>query len=248
MTIRLTLAGALSVAALGLCGCASRPEPSGDISIMMTPDGSFVALDSSGTPSSDPATQLLAQVMNQMAADEAEAGSAAPLSESEVLRPEPGGHLTHIQSGAICAASIAGIDRTLTRIYAPDGTDVGCSYDGGSVAVTLYVYMRKSTIQDELEEALSAMRDRQPVSTDTAYAMEIPGVLSHTLAYERADGTAYRTSVLVTEAGGWKLKVRVTSPTSRAADMEYRAGIALMGQRDRLATGPHPPMPPANPT
>jgi len=238
-------AAASAVALLGVIlapGCASAPEESDDINITVMPDGSIVALDSRGKPSRDPQAQMLAALLNGMTIEEDEAPVALP--EDQIWRQEPGGHLTHLQSGAVCAESVAGIKRTGTHLFSPDGTDVSCQYDGNTTAVTLYFYQRESTREDEIAEAASAMHDRQPVSQVVPFKMTSPAFASYTLAYKRADGMAYRTSALVADVAGWKLKVRLTTPASAATDIENRVVIALIGLRDRLATAPTTRLPP----
>lgn len=227
-------------------GCASAPERSDEINLSLMPDGSFVALDSKGNPSKDPQAQMMAALLSGLPIEEDEAPVALP--EDQIWRQEPGGHLVHLQSGAVCAESVAGIKRTGTHLFSPDGTDVSCQYDGNTSAITLYFYQRESTLEDEIAEAASAMHDRQPVSQVVPFKMTSPAFASYTLAYKRADGLAYRSSALVADVSGWKLKVRLTTPASAAPDMEYRVAVALIGIRDRLATAPAATLPPSNPT
>src|SRR5690606_17152775 len=109
-------------------------------------------------------------------------------------------------------------ERNATQIYVPDGTNVGCNYSraAADAAMTFYAYQSDVVLQADVDNAFASMRQRVPVSKEVAFS-ELPGAnwyLARALSYEEADGQAMRTSVLIGESAGWRLKIRLTCPAA----------------------------------
>jgi hypothetical protein len=169
-----------------------------------------------------------------------------PLSEAEIWRVDPDDNITHIQSGATCPGLWGGLKRDRLTIFRPDGMDVGCNYVGidNATAMTLYVFTSAhGGLDSEMKVAIDSMRARQPVAKETPFynPSSNGGYKTYTLAYANADGTPMRTSLLLGQVnGGWLLKIRLTCRESDARKAEEVAGLAMMGQADRLRTRPVP--------
>lgn len=229
--------GLIAVAAVALAtGCQTKP--SNTIYVGMNADGAYNLASSGGTNEDKAIAALLQAAMNGEldfgAEDEQE-----PLSEEEVWRQDAAGNLTHIQSGAQCPARWGEYARGRSSIFRPDGMDVGCNYEGPDGKImTFYVYQNTETLREELETTFETMKTRQPVSTEAPFgATPASGsYAARTLAYEMADGTRMRTSVLLTTGGSWRMKIRLTCKADDAVRTETAAGLALMGQADRLNT------------
>jgi hypothetical protein len=220
-----TAIAAISTLALG---CASQPEPDNTITISVGPDGGMTATSSSNRPEDQALAALLSGGLGQPV--------RVQLSDDEIWRRDQTGTITHIQSGATCPSEWAGFTRNRLEVFVRDGTNVGCNYVlGGTSALTFYVY-EGLTVEEELKDALDAMKTRQPVASETPYhAQSMNGVYqARTLAYDTADRRAMRTSVLVGKAGNWVLKMRLTCPAADAQRLEQTVGIAFIGQAERL--------------
>jgi hypothetical protein len=221
-----------AIAALA-AGCASQPRPENSINIIVGPDGKMTAVSSSKDPDDRAMAALLSGALNGGSGSEQ---NQKELTDDQIWSRDGDGNVTHIQSGATCPAQWAGFTRNRLEVFIRDGMNVGCNYGLGTTsALTFYVY-EGTTLEDELESALDAMKTRQPLSRETPYhAPSVNGSYqARTLAYETASGTAMRTSVLIGKAGDWFLKMRLTCPAAEAARLEQTVGIALIGQSDRL--------------
>ena len=187
--------------------------------------------------------QIIAQVLQSALNEQLEADESAPLKAEEIWREDAAGNLTHIQSGAQCPMRWGDYVRERVAVYMPDGTNVGCNYNSRDGRIlTFYVYESLDTLADELTGTFDAIKTRQPISEEVRFGAGIPSsaYVARTLAYEQADGTKMRTSVLLADGGPWRLKVRLTCAAANAAQSEEAAGVALMGQADRLES-PRPP-------
>jgi hypothetical protein len=223
-------------------GCQSAPKDNDAITIVVGDDGKMRVV-SAGNSADNQALAALMQLTLDGGLD-AEA-DAEPLKEDEIWREDAAGNLTHIQSGAQCPVNWGEYTRGRTSIFKPDGTDVGCNYSSPDGKVlTFYVYQSDLTLTDELNDTMITLKTRQPVSTDERFGSGPPPSLyvGKALAYEDADGTRMRTSLALADGGAWRLKMRLTCKAAVAAQAENAAGLALMGQADRLDT-PQPPRP-----
>jgi hypothetical protein len=239
MTTKRPRLAAVAFAAL-MAGCASEPKPENSINIIVGPDGKMTAVSSSNNPEDRAMAAILSQALNGELGVEDKA-----LTEDQIWQKDAGGNVTHIQSGATCPAQWGDFVRNRLEVFIRDGTNVGCNYGrGSSSALTFYVY-EGSTVEEELRNAFDAMKSRQPVSKETPYHMPSAAgaYQARTLVYETADRTAMRTSVLVAQAGKWVLKMRLTTLAADAKTVEQFAGVALVGQVDRLRSPPPPPKP-----
>jgi len=234
----------LMIAATSLAlaaGCQTAP-PENAIVVSIGEDGSYSVTSSGGTAEDQAIAALLQSAMN----GELDLGEEEPaqLSEAEVWREDKAGNLTHIQSGAQCPVRWGEYVRERTAIYVQDGTNVGCNYNSPDGKIlTFYVYESPDTLADELNATFEAIKTRQPVSEEARFGVRIPSsvYVAKTLAYEQADGTSMRTSVLLADGGPWRLKMRLTCPAAGSVQTEEAAGIALIGQADRL-NSPRPPV------
>lgn len=244
----LMAAGLLLAATAGACATGAKKTDDA-IQIVMGPDGKATLIMPEGASAEDAAMLTLMQAALNGKLDEALAeADAEPLTEEQIWNRDADGNLAHIQSGATCPAVWAGMQRTQAQIFRDDGTDVGCNYGAPNSAtvMTFYVYATEDDISpaDEARAVLETMKTRQPVAKETAYlAPSRNGQYEAlTLAYDNADGSKMRTSVLVARAGQWLLKIRLTCLEGDARIAEGAAGLALIGQADRLNGSPAPKM------
>ena len=124
--------------------------------------------------------------------------------------------------------------------------DVGCNYVSGETPTVMTFYSFTSTrggLDAEMKDAIAQMKSRQPVAKEAPFMMPSANnsYRTYTLTYETVDGTKMRTSVLLGQEGRWLLKIRLTCRASDAQEAERVAGLALIGQQDRLRTRPAPP-------
>jgi hypothetical protein len=235
---KLVAAAMLALAA----GCQTAPQDDNALTIFIGDDGKMKIVSAGNSPE-DQALAALMQSALDGEFDDADS-DAEPLQEDEIWREDSAGNLTHIQSGAQCPVRWGAYVRGQTGIYRPDGMDIGCNYTApDGTVMTFYVYMSDQELADELEATLDAVRTRQPVSTEQPFGRGAPSpaYVARALAYETADGTKMRTSVLLANGGAWRLKIRLTCTAEGAGQTETAAGIALIGQADRL-NSPQPPV------
>lgn len=225
-----------------LCACQTAPKPDNDIQIMIGPDGKMTVVL---PPNASPEEQMMAAIMSGTL-DEA-AAEAAELSEKEIWRTDGDDNLTHIQSGVSCPPVWAGMKRDRISIFRKDGMDVGCNYlsPNSPTVMTFYAFTLPgdaTPVKQVLRDTLDTMKTRQPTAKETPYlaASRNGQYEALTLAYENADGTRMRTSVLIAQVGEWLLKIRLTCRAEDALMAEETAGVAIIGQTDRLRTRPVP--------
>jgi hypothetical protein len=239
----LAAAGLVALAA----GCQSTPQPANEIVIEVDDDGNMRVVSAGGSPEDQ---ALAALMQSALDGDFGAAEEPAPLAEDEIWRDDGQGNLMHIQSGAQCPQRWGEYTRTRTHVFRPDGLDVGCNFAAPDGKVmTFYIYESAETLADELDGAFESMKTRQPVSTDARFGSlpESTAYVGRSLAYEAADGTQMRTSVALADGGGWRLKIRLTCEARLAVQAENAAGVALIGQADRLNSG-KPPAPAVKPS
>lgn len=216
-------------------GCQTAPKTDSAILIQIGDDGRMQVVSAGNSPEDLALAALMQSALNgELGEAEAE---TEPLQEDEVWREDTVGNLTHIQSGAQCPARWGEYARERTAIYLPDGTNVGCNYNSADGRIlTFYVYESAESLADELDATFEAMRMRQPVSEEAPFGarMRSNGYVARTLAYQQADGADMRTSVLLADGGPWRLKIRLTCPAADSVRVEEAAGVALIGQADRL--------------
>lgn len=243
---------ALAAASLALAaGCASAPKKDNALVIEVGEDGKMRVVSAGNSADDQMLAALLQSALDGELGDEA-GDETAPeaLDEDEIWRADAADNLTHIQSGAQCPARWGDFARTRTSIFQTDGSDVGCNYeDAAGTVMTFYVYQSPENLAVEMDQTFEAMKTRQPVSSEAQFGGPVASkaYAARTLAYEAADRTRMRTSVLLTDGGGWRLKIRLTCRANDAARIETSAGIALMGQADRLASS-LPPKPVEKPS
>lgn len=218
-----------------IAGCQSTPKDDNATVIEIGEDGQMRVVSAGGSPEDAALAQMLQLALN----GELDLGEEpAPLTEAEIWHEDESGNLTHIQSGAQCPLKWGDFVRERTGIYATDGTNVGCNYNSPDGRIqTFYVYQTDVSLADDLAEAFEAMKTRQPVSEEVKFGGGMPyaGYVARALAYKTADGTGMRTSVLLADSGGWRLKMRLTCQAKDVSRAEVGAGVALKGQSDRLA-------------
>lgn len=223
-------------------GCQSAPTTDSAIVIQVGDDGRMQVVSAGNSPEDLALAALMQSALNgELGEEEAE---AEPLREDEVWREDTAGNLTHIQSGAQCPARWGEYARERTAIYLPDGSNVGCNYNSADGKIlTFYVYESPDSLAEELDTTFEAIKMRQPVSEEAPFGarMRSSGYVARTLAYQQADGTNMRTSVLLADGGPWRLKIRLTCPAADSVRVEEAAGIALIGQADRLNSPPPQP-------
>lgn len=236
----------MAAAALSLAGCGTTSGTDNDLVFLMGPDGKMTSVAPRGASEEDVRmANALTQIMNGALDDEEEPERA--LTENEIWRQDADNHLTHIQSGATCPATWSGLVRERTTIFRPDGMDVGCNYlsPNGPTVMTFYSFTMpgpKETLEEVLKQSAEPLKARQPTAKETPFLApsQHGQYLAAAVAYTNVDGTKMRTSVLVAEVNGWYLKIRLTCRESDAPVAENTAGLAIMGQADRLRTKPVP--------
>lgn len=234
-----TLAALVSSFAL-VAGCQSAPKEN-TILVQIGEDGQMHFVSASDSAEDQAIAALLQSALD---GDFDTVEEPAPLQEDEIWSEDGAGNLTHIQSGAQCPLHWGDYVRDRIGIYRPDGTDVGCNYTSPSGKVqTFYVYKSDASLADELVDTFDAMKTRQPVSEEVRFGESATtgGYVARALAYTTANGMRMRTSVLLTDSGGWRLKIRLTCKADDVPRAETAAGIALIGQADRLASPLLPP-------
>ena len=208
----------------------------------MGPDGELVFLTPEGADDEEAAMIAL---LNQLVAQSEDAeGEPEVLAEDEIWREIDGGHLLHLQSGAICASEMGSIARERELVFAPDGSDVGCNYADSArhqSYLTMYVYHRPHDAETEWQDAMLGLRTRQPGAEEVPFGMPGASYAAATLAYETADGTLVRSSLLLAQENGWFLKMRITCPADECLRVEQMAGVGLMGQMERVRMGTRAP-------
>jgi hypothetical protein len=231
----------IATAVLALvAGCATAPKEDNALTITIGEDGKMRVVSAGGSPED----QILAALMQSALDGDLDAPEAEPLPEDQVWRADGAGNLTHIQSGAQCQQHWGEYTRTRSSIFKPDGMDVGCNYGASDGRVlTFYVYESDLSLGEELDSTIETIKTRQPVSTEARFGSPpgSPAYVARALAYEAADGTKMRTSVALANGGSWRLKMRLTCEANVATQAENAAGVALMGQADRLESGKPPP-------
>lgn len=231
-------AGLLMAAAVG--GCATAKKPESKLEIAIGPDGTMTVVMPENGSSDEIAMAMLMQAALDGEPGNGDEADAEPLSEAEVWSKDPDDNLIHIQSGVTCPAVWAGMQRTLAQIFRDDGTDVGCNYGkrDSATVMTFYAFAAHgdpASVTDLANETMEAIKMRQPLAKETPYlAKSNAQYEALTLAYENADGSKMRTSLLLTKVGDWFLKIRLTCRTEDALIAEETAGIAIIGQADRL--------------
>ena len=151
------------------------------------------------------------------------------------------GDLQHIQSGAVCPANLAGVDRAKTYEIQEDGTDVACSYSGTGTVVTLYFYISGETLQTAFDSSFAAMAEKIPDAAEAQSGLAADGVLAGALTSIGTDGQKVRSSVAVAEAEGWTLKARITAVETVADDVDASVRAALLAQRARIRASARTP-------
>lgn len=235
------------VAALALASavgaCATAKEPERQIEIAIGPDGKMsVVMPENATAEDLAMAQLMQAALDGEldAADEADA-----LSEDQIWRQDPDGNLSHLQSGVTCPAVWGALKRTDAHVFRGDGMDVGCNYSSNSspTVMTFYAFTlpEATALSDLMQETMAAIKTRQPLAKDAPYLSKGRGQYeAQTLAYDNADGSKMRTSLLMTKVGDWFLKIRLTCRAVDAPVAEETAGLAIIGQADRLRNPPAP--------
>jgi hypothetical protein len=231
----------VALASLALVSaCQSTPKEDNAMVIEIGEDGQMRVVSAGDSPKDQAMALVLQSLMNDVVK---EAEAAEPLSDEEVWHKDAGGNLTHIQSGAQCPVKWGDYARGRVTTIAPDGTDVGCNYNSPDGKVqTLYIYKSDLSLADELTSTVETMKLRQPVSEEAHFGAPgaAKGYVAQALAYTTASGERMRTSVLLTDGGEWRLKIRLTCPADGAQTAEIAAGIALTGQAERLAAPRQP--------
>lgn len=233
------LAGLVMAAALGGCAAAEKPEPT--LTFAVGPDGkTIVVMPENGSADDTAMAMLMQAALDGTLADEEQEQTGKALSEAEIWSQDPDGNLAHIQSGATCPAVWATMQRMQASVFREDGMDVGYNYnrsDTGTV-MTFYVFTMpgSGSLGELMDETMESLKTRQPVAKETPYLVpsQTRQYDARTLAYANADGSKMRTSLLMTKVGDWFLKIRLTCREENARVAEETAGLALMGQADRL--------------
>lgn len=230
---------AATASALLLTACATSPdEAAGGSSIMMDLDGNFVVLDEDGNPSTDPTALMLAQALSGAMAE-----TSDTLEDDEILQSDADGNYTHIQSGGICPKTWGTFTRARTpTIFNANGMDVGCSFESEELqsVFTFYFYKNSETIETEKAQLVSMIKTRVPTAkpVDDVFVMKRGGDKSiydyAIMESQNSNGIKVRDGVFLTDDSGWRLKLRVTYPSSRAVEMESLATLMLQGQMDQV--------------
>lgn len=227
-------AGLVVAAALG--GCATAEKPESVIEVAVGPDGKLMF---AAPANASPEDKALAMMMQSAVQDAADDSQDKALTEAEIWSQDPDRNLVHIQSGATCPAAWAGMLRTQASIFREDGMDVGCNYNraDSETVMTFYVFALPDPypLPELMSDTMESIKTRQPLAKETPYSAVRNGQYeAMTLAYDNADGSKMRTSLLMTKVGDWYLKIRLTCRAEHARTAEEMAGIALIGQADRL--------------
>ena len=135
------------------------------------------------------------------------------------------------------------LDRGEVRAYVPDGTNVGCNYEDAlnGTIMTFYFYRNSQPIEEEFEEALELVKNRNPgsktadVTSASIEASKNFPYLAGGIEFKIATGQTIRSGLWMMEANGWRLKMRMTYADVNAAKIQDFGTLALRGQFDRIA-------------
>lgn len=231
------MAATASALLLTACATSSDKEELGT-QIVMDLDGNFVVLNEDGTPSTNPDSLLIAQMLSG-----AMAKTSGALENDEILQSDADGNYTHIQSGGICPKTWGTFTRARTpTIFNANGMDVGCSFESEELqsVFTFYFYKNSETIEAEKAQLVSMIKTRVPTAkpVDDVFVMKRGGDEAlydyAIMESQNSNGIKVRDGVFLTDDSGWRLKLRVTYPSSRAVEMESLAALMLQGQMDQV--------------
>ena len=215
---------------LTLAACSTAPEKNTN-TVYFDPDSGEYSV---GENASDDTRELAALL--GMAAD---LNQPQDLSDEEIWRSDADGNLTHIQSGLICPVTWGGYIRTNETIYNRNGEDVSCNYgDGNSTVVTYYAYRTAMSVEDELVGIMEqVVKARHPVYAEAAILNASASsngfhYVGDAISYSDANGQEMKSGLVLADATGWRLKVRITYPLENAEKLEAFVGASLLGQWD----------------
>lgn len=157
--------------------------------------------------------------------------AAEPIPQS-VWRPMEGDGYEHLQSGLRCPESLGAFRRVQVAVFNPFGTDVGCGYNTGNAAITIYL-----TWAANVDEAFGGAK----ASIVEAQAARNPRLISETrqtadgLDWRRAEYTldgVTRSDIWLTDLHGWQFKYRATYPNTAEAEVAEALRLATKGAQD----------------
>lgn len=225
----------LGALALILAGCASTPDPSGDVSMIIGTDGTYEIVDENGDPVENEDMETLAQLLGQAMA---ETNQAAELADDEIWSVDSHGNLTHIQSGGICPYEWDEFTLIRPSIFRRDGSDVGCGYQSASLNAiyTFYFYRNDEPLEQHLNGAVETIKSRAPTAkpADLHYLGPGPHFYSGQVVETTVGEGTKRDAVLIADDDGWRVKLRMTYPGQFAMEHEHLGAIMLQGQLDRV--------------
>lgn len=245
MSIRsYTLACASSLMFSLVAACATTEKPAG-ANIVVGPNGEVIALDENGNPTDDPALNALAALLGaEMENEDGDEGTAPQdLAEDEIWSVDMDGNFTHIQSGGMCPLEWSQFTLNKPIIFNKNGLDVGCSYLNQPLnsRFTFYFYKNAQPVNEEIVGIEAGIQARIPTAKPVTDVVTMPSPDGPPLYQVRMlesigrDGTKTRDGVFLTDADGWRLKLRVTYPASRAEEIEVLAAYMILGQMDQIS-------------
>lgn len=152
-----------------------------------------------------------------------------PLS---VWRPTDAAGFEHLQSGLRCPETLGKFHRIQVTAFSPFGTDVGCGYNTGDAALTIYMTWA-ANVDDAFGQAKASVIEAQ--------AARHPRLISETretsegLDWRRAEYTldgVMRSDIWLTNLQGWQFKFRASYPNSAADDVAEAIALATTAVRD----------------
>lgn len=159
-------------------------------------------------------------------------------------------HVTHVASGMVCLFDREGEDRILIFPTGPGGMprgdDVGCvSIDErGGVETTTYASRFRPLPEagELLRAANTAIRRRWPDAVPydgELVSMTMEGVVAPaTSAFTVPGGEAgLFTMTLISNAGEWSYKVRITGPAAEAREVSFQGALAMINIQLNLKGG-----------
>lgn len=211
-------------------------DTAGGVTIYVNPDtGEAVAVDKDGNPSDNPIAQALVDAMRLVQKSPA-------LTEDQIWSTDEDGNRIHLLSGGICPSVWGALKRAEVRTYQADGSNVGCNFENRDtgMVMTFYFYRNGQPLQEEFDETLQLVKNRNPGSKDVTVMSESLGptanfqYLAKGIEFKTASGASIRSGLWLAEVKGWRLKMRVTYPAETAKATQDFVTVALRGQYDRL--------------
>ena len=190
-------------------------------------------------------TMAACQSTPQPAPTEPVSTAGAPTSASaEIWQADADGNLTHVQSGAVCTASVGDMVRVREMVFSADGMDVACHYEavGGAILTRYFTYLPEMNAVDHANGAAQVAiqtkglnldeEDSQTCSlgmsiTDAMSRLESQSVVYGDTPCRILTGGGLSSLVAVQVEDGWHDKLRITQLGDEKSDLDWLMETAV---------------------